>query len=263
MKLQEGTSVQMNSRGKFWKMLVNKKGMYILEASIIMPLFIASMVMMISIIPVITACENVVFSASDELRLDSAKAAFIDDGILSPAAIYGRVTSENSRISTFSIDSYRQGVTRNGIDELITVKFTAGFRNGISLIPVNGIKFSGNLTSRAFTGSTHTVESDSDDSIVYVFPEDGVRFHNLGCRYLHAHCHMTVLTQSLMNRYHPCPLCGARNAHLGETVICFERAGEAYHTQGCRQVEREKYYTETTKSSAERAGYTACSVCGG
>lgn len=241
----------------------NRKGMYIVEASVILPLFIAAMVMVISIIPLITTCENVVFSAADEMRLESAKAGIGGTGVLLPVSISARVQSENTGISTFSVNSYRTGVTRNGIDDLICMRFTARLNGRSSLIAVNGISFKGNLTSRAFTGSVHTVSDDVDETIVYIFPEDGVRFHRKGCRYLEAHCHLAVLSQDLMDKYHPCPLCGASRSHIGDTVFYFERAGEAYHTPGCRQVEKEKYYTETTRSSAERAGYSACSVCGG
>ena len=241
----------------------NKKGMYIVEASVILPLFIASMVMVIGIIPVISTCENVVFSAADELRLESAKSGVGGSGAALPVLVTSRVQSENSGISTFSVNRYARDVKKNGIEDLIYLGFTAGFNSGVSLIAVNGIKFKGNLASRAFTGSTHTVSDAVDDSIVYVFPEDGVRFHKKGCRYLQAHFHMTILTQELMAKYHACPLCRAKSAHIGQTVICFERAGEAYHTSDCRQVDKEKYYTETTRSSAERAGYSACSVCGG
>ena len=241
----------------------NKKGMYIVEASVILPLFIASMIMVIGIIPLISTCENIVFSAADELRLESAKSGAGGSGVVLPLAVTSRIQSENSGISTFSVTRYSRGVKRNGIEDLIYLGFRARFNSGISLIAVNGIKFKGNLVSRAFTGSTHTVNDAVDDSIVYIFPEDGVRFHKKGCRYLQAHFHMTILTQELMTKYHACPLCGAKHAHIGQTVICFERAGEAYHTSDCRQVEKEKYYTETTRSSAERAGYTACSVCGG
>ncbi len=242
---------------------MNKRGMYIVEASVIFPLFIAAMVMVISIIPVISACENVVFSAADELRLDSAKAGLDGGATVMPALVTARVVSENHSISTFLVTGYRRGIKKEGIDDLIKFSFTCGFGNRISLIPVNGIKFNGNLTSRAFTGSYHRVGSSFDDTIVYVFPEQGRRYHHKGCRYLEAHCHLTVLSQELMERYHACPLCGAKSAHIGSTVIYFERSGEAYHTPSCRQVEKEKYYTETTRSSAERAGYSACSVCGG
>ena len=241
----------------------DKRGMYIVEASIILPLFIASMVLMISIIPIISACENVVFNAADELRLTSAVAAFGGNGASYPAAATARVLSGDRRISTFVVNSYRSRVTREGIEDLIAVKFTAGFRNSISIIHVNGITFKGNLLSRAFTGSYHKVGDDFDDTVVYVFPEEGKRYHKKGCRYLQAHFHMTVLTDELMTKYHACPLCSAKRAHIGSTVICFERSGEAYHTSECRQVEKEKYYTETIRSSAERAGYTPCSVCGG
>ena len=237
--------------------------MYIVEASIIMPLFIAAMVMVISIIPVISICENIVFSASDELRLASISAAFNKNVSTLPPLLYTRVISENRGISSFTVDSYRTGMEKNGIEDLMSVGFSARFRNGISLIPVNGIKFTGNLTSRAFTGSTHTVGDEIDDTVVYIYPEDGERYHKKGCRYLEAHCHMTMLTQDIMDQYRACPLCSAKQAHIGQAVFLFERAGEAYHTPECRQVQKEKYYTETTRSSAERAGYTACSVCGG
>ena len=170
----------------------NKKGMYIVEASVILPLFIASMIMVIGIIPVISTCENIVFSAADELRLESAKSGAGGSGVVLPLAVTSRIQSENSGISTFSVTRYARGVKRNGIEDLIYLGFRARFNSGISLIAVNGIKFKGNLVSRAFTGSTHTVNDAVDDSIVYVFPEDGVRFHKKGCRYLQAHFHMTI-----------------------------------------------------------------------
>ncbi len=241
----------------------DKKGMYIVEASIILPVFIISMIMVISIIPVISTCENMVFSAADELRLDSVRAAFSEKITPIPVSLYARVVSENDGISSFFIDSYRVGVKKNNIDDLIELKFSARFKRGISLIPVNGIKFTSNLTSRAFTGSTHVVGDNADDSVVYIYPEDGEKYHKKGCRYLEAHCHQTILTQEIMEKYRACPLCKAGYAHAGQAVFLFERSGEVYHTPECRQVEKEKYYTETTRSSAERAGYSACSVCGG
>ena len=245
------------------KRLRDDRGMYIVEASIILPLFIASMVMVISIIPVILTCENIVFSCADELRLDAARSAFAGSHIAFPAAATARVLSENRGISTFMVTSYRNGVSENDIDDLIKTRFTARFRNGISLIPVNGIKFTGNITARAYTGSYHKVGDDYDGTIVYIFPERGEKYHKKGCRYLEAHCHMTTLSDEVMMKYHACPLCDAGRAHIGRQIVVFERAGEAYHLPGCRQVEKEKYYTETIKSSAERAGYSPCSVCGG
>lgn len=240
-----------------------KKGMYIVEASIIFPLFIVSMVIITGIIPVVSVCENVVCSASDELRFEAAKAPFGGSGADYIVRVSGRILSENRRLSMFILNSYRHGISENGIDDLMHVRFSAGFRNGISLIAVNSIVFKGDLMARAFTGTYHKVGDGYDDTVVYIFPQDGRKYHSKGCRYLTAHCHMTVLSDALMTRFHACPLCRAGHAHIGETVICFERAGEAYHMPDCRQVEKEKYYTETIRSSAERAGYTPCSVCGG
>lgn len=241
---------------------LNRRGMYIVEASVILPLFIASMVMVISTIPVISTCEKIVFSCADELRLDAARSGFAESHILFPASAMARVISENDGISMFVVTSYRTGVSEEGIDDLIETSFSAVFKNSVSLIQVNGIKFTGNMASRAFTGSYHKVGDEYDGEKVFVYPSRGTRYHHEGCRYLEAHCHMTILTESILSRFHACPLCGAKDAHIGQSILVFERSGEAYHLPDCRQVEKEKYYTETTKSSAERAGYTACSVCG-
>jgi len=71
------------------------------------------------------------------------------------------------------------------------------------------------------------------------------------------------LSDEVKAEYRPCPLCGAKRAENGTPVFCFDASGEAYHTGTCRSVEKDKYYTETTKAQAEQAGYTPCSVCGG
>ena len=53
-----------------------KRGSYIVEATIVVPVFILAVLMLISIIPIAASCENVIFSSADELRLESVKSAF-------------------------------------------------------------------------------------------------------------------------------------------------------------------------------------------
>ena len=150
--------------------------MYIVEASVILPVFIVSMIMITGIIPVITVCENVVCSVADELRLDTAKAAFSSGRTGFIVRATSRILSENRGISTFKVNSYRREVSENGIDDLMAVQFSAGFKSSMSLISVNGIMFRGNLMARAFTGTYHTVGEGYDDTVVYVFPQDGRRY---------------------------------------------------------------------------------------
>ena len=62
-----------------------KRGSYIVEAAVIVPVFIVAVLMLIAIVPAMATCENTVFSAVDELRLESIKSAFRKN----PAAVPG------------------------------------------------------------------------------------------------------------------------------------------------------------------------------
>ena len=51
----------------FTKRKNNKKGNYILEAVITMPVFIAAVIALMSIVPIAASCEKIVFAISDEM----------------------------------------------------------------------------------------------------------------------------------------------------------------------------------------------------
>lgn len=240
---------------------MNKKGTYILEATIIFPVFVAALSIMISIIPLIAACENIVFSVADEIRLDAVEAAFIKEKISFPVLVTARVRQENKRLSNFRVTGYKRLYRANEIDDLIFATFKAGFDSRITLIPVGTASFEGALMARAYTGTTHEV-TDDDGKIVYIFPERGTKYHAAGCRHLESHCRLTILTSEIKTKYRECPLCDPGSI-TGVNVFVFESAGEAYHKASCRSVEKEKYYIETTRGSAKESGYSACSVCGG
>ena len=64
-----------------------KKGSYIVESVIVIPIFIMAVVMLMSIIPIIATCENVNYAVADETHLECIKTAFRKNPAALPAAV--------------------------------------------------------------------------------------------------------------------------------------------------------------------------------
>ncbi|TDP57470.1 hypothetical protein [Aminicella lysinilytica] len=248
---------------------LNKKGSYIVEATIVVPIFIIAVLMLISIIPIISTCENITYSVTEEMRMETAKSAFRDNPATAPIAMGIRVNRENRRLSSFYITGYKYKYRAHGIDDLITVNFTSAFKEKNPLGLFSRVEFEGKLTGRAYTGSYYKdtpstrseFEEDKESKTVYVFPNWGKCYHNKNCTYVRSNCHLVYLSQNVKSSFHSCPLCGSADASIGTPVFCFESSGEAYHLASCNAVDR--YYIEMEKDEAVEKGYMPCSKCGG
>ncbi len=86
---------------------LDKRGSYILEAVIVMPVFIAAVVALMSLVPVAATCENMVFAAADEMRLESVKSAFRQNRLALPSLAKQRIRRENPKISSYQTVFYR------------------------------------------------------------------------------------------------------------------------------------------------------------
>ncbi len=255
-------------RSKMNTSLKNRKGNLIVEAAVIFPIFIISVLVLIQIIPVIRESENILFATADEVRLEQGKSAFRKSDTALPAAVSLRVSGENNKPRViFYVRSYRYMYTKSGIKDLFSIDsksvFNVGNRTGIS----GKASFQAKITARAFTGAETVRTSGSgpgdtdDDEAVCIFPEHGTKYHDPDCTYVKAECELTVLSQDIKRRFHPCPECNAKAAGTGSQVFLFRDSGRAYHTEGCRYIDR--YYVTVGKREAIEKGYTPCSKCGG
>lgn len=244
-----------------------KKGSYIVEAAIVLPVFIAAVIALMSVVPVIASCENMTFAAADEMRLEAVKSAFRKSPAALPLAVEERIRSENPKTDTFRTVFYRYLYKEKDIESLFSLHFRASFSQNSPAGIFDSIVFDGKVTGRAFTGKLHkevpSAGSDlpEDDKIVYIFPEWGMRYHGKSCTYVKAACRMVYLSQDTKKAYQPCSLCNARSAQIGSPVFCFTQSGRAYHLSSCRVVQR--YYVEIKRKEAVEKGYTPCSKCGG
>lgn len=243
-----------------------KAGSYIVEAVIVIPVFIMAVLMLISIIPITAVCENTAFAVADEMHIEMVKSAFRKNSGALPVLLRHRIVTENPKINFCGIKDFDYLYSDENIDDLLHLDMEIIFREKNPMGLFSSVNFQCKATARAFTGKYHSIppcssEDSDDDKIVYIFPEWGKRYHGKNCTYIKSNCRMVYLSQDTKKDFRPCQLCHAGSALIGSPVFCFMQNGRVYHIAGCRTID--KYYVETTKKECESRGYTPCSKCGG
>lgn len=246
-----------------------KRGSILVEAALVLPLFILSMVMLASLIPVTGICENIMFSACDEMRKEGIKAVLVKNPAGFDLSTENRIKRENREVTRCSLSAFPYMYGKQGIKDLITLKGTVLIEKH-SLFNLYGKKeYDLHLTGRAFTGQKENMrpmarsefERNGDAEPVCVFPDYGEKYHKKSCSYVKASCRRTFLNDKVKRKYRPCKLCHSEEAEEGSPVYVFSGEGEHYHLGSCKQVERS--FIEMEKREAEEKGYTPCYKCGG
>jgi hypothetical protein len=249
-----------DKKGSVSGRMTDKKGSYLVEAALVVPLFLLAMLLLVNVIPVIAKCENITYGAAEEMRMEMAKSAFRSDMAALPVLLTVRVKKENTKVEHFLVTKYRYRYKTDDTEDLICIRYTCRFGQPDPFGIFHKIRFNGALMGRAYTGAYYNGQRKEDDT-VYVFPEDGKCYHGKDCTHVKANCRQLYLTASIQKHYHPCPNCKSGEAKLGTPVYCFDSYGEAYHLAGCKSVKR--YYIDISRKSAIESGYVACSKCGG
>ena len=249
-------------------MLINKRGSYLLESAISLPVFIIAVIVMSSVILMYACIEDCTFIAANELRRGAAEAVIADTSVVLPYRIKKEIESNHSQVHSARLVDAGFRCERWGIDELLLVDIRLRLRTKNPL----GIKaeadYDLSLATRAYVGrerdeSSMTAEefADEDAEAVYIFPKRGEKYHSKGCTFLRAASTSAALTGSIKRRYRSCPLCHSSSAENGALIYYFPSDGEDYHLPGCPSLQRN--YIEIDRDTARRRGYTACSKCGG
>ena len=249
-------------------MLTNKKGSYLVEAAIALPVFIIAVMVMSSVILMYACIEDCSFIAANELRRCAAEAVMADTSVALPYRIRKEIEDTHSQVNSAKLTDAGLRCRRWGVDELLLVSFRLGLKTGNPL----GIKAEADyelaLATRAYVGrerdeNSMTAEEfeDEDAEAVYIFPKRGEKYHAKGCTFLRAASTSGALSGSVKRKYKSCPLCHSSRAENGALVYYFPSDGEDYHLPGCPSLQRN--YIEIDKGTALERGYTACSKCGG
>ncbi len=249
-------------------MLINKRGSYLTEAAISLPVFIIAVMVMSSVILMYACIEDCTFITANELRRGAAEAVLADTSITLPYRIRKEIEENHSQVHSARLIKAGCRCTRWGADELLLVDFRLTMKTNNPL----GIKAEADydlaLVTRAYVGRERneramTAEefADEDAEAVYIFPKRGEKYHSKGCTFLRAASTSAALNGSLRKKYKSCPLCHSSRADDGALVYYFPSDGEDYHLPGCASLQRN--YIEISKADALERGYSACSKCGG
>lgn len=247
----------------------NKIGSYIVEAAIILPIFILGIVAIISILPAVAKAERVVYQASDEMRAECISSAFVKSRVLLPGRTIARVEGSDTSVKDFIAYSYIYRQPLGHMDEMINLNWHCQVKQASLAGIFDNIKLEGRMVGRAFVGTEkqrspcdRSVFEDNQDSIpVYIFPNEGRKFHNKDCHILTSNVKVEVLTKSFKRSHKPCRICRAKSIPLMNNVYVFKSGDGRYHKENCSIVKRR--FIQMDKSIAEKRGYQRCKICGG
>lgn len=250
------------------KKINNKRGSYIVEATLILPIFMIAIMVMSSIISAYSCIEDANYVSANYLRRSAAVASKVNIHKLVPYQIHKELSSNHSQVDGILVNSLAYRKPLLGIDEIIYIDADMRLNTKNPIGFKAEAKYRLKTITRAYVGRVRddtrmTVDdlTGEGDKAVFIFPKRGEKYHNQGCMYMHSKVKSATLTPRLIKEYDPCPVCKSKRAKAGAYVYYYPVEGECYHMAGCRVMERN--YVEITKKIAERRGYTPCSKCGG
>ena len=245
-----------------------KRGFMTIEAAIMLPILIISVLGIAGLIKVTAADEEVTHAMTDEMRLSQISAYNIKSDPTLMLRTASRILKSDSDIKAFYPTGFRYlySDAERGIDELIRLEGVYSLRLPFGDMLKNDAVRVQAVTLRAFTGKDMSddadfseLEKDEKADTVWVFPRAGERYHKENCSYIDVKAQETVLSKRTARERSPCKLCKPE-ARVGSIVYCF-KTGDVYHTALCTTVDR--YVISMEREDAIEKGYTPCMKCGG
>lgn len=199
--------------------LRERRGSYITEAAIFLPVFILSVCAIILVIRIIGVCENICFITAEEVLKADLEIYKITNSVSLCNEIEDRVFDETS--VDFKIKRLRYLYDGGDMTDLISVEGGAelSVKNAVGINAK--IDFTEKLLTRAFTGvitpgkrlGEEEFHQGSGSCQVIVFPKYGMRYHSKACRYVKriddTECKKVMEKEDAKRQgYTPCKTCG-------------------------------------------------------
>lgn len=199
----------------------NKRGSYIVEGAMALPLFIVAVISLALIIRMIGVLELVTFNVSKTFKILAIEKNITKQAISPEMQIYYSTLKNNKRLRHFLIKDFDSEYSENAIKDMIMIK-TRSRLNVSHVLGIDGkIAFDFNLLGRNFTGKKEGLNPLGEEAFrenqssyeVVIFPKYGTRFHKKSCFYVNKK-YKTEATKIEMERedairkgYTPCEIC--------------------------------------------------------
>lgn len=245
-----------------------KRGSYIVEAALGMPVFLIAMVVLFSVVLYYAAIEDSGYIAAMELRKGAAEAIVTEVEPLIPVNVEEQIKSNNPSVKSVWLEDYLFRGKRNGMDELIALRLRLNLKTNNSLGIKSQSSYNLALMTRAYVGTVQKskpmTEAEFRNEVVngvFIFPQDGERYHNKNCTFVRSENKLVPLNAEIRSKYRSCDVCHSQVVSDGTGVYIFPSYGTRYHQKGCGVLRRR--CIEIEKGTAKERGYTPCSKCGG
>ncbi len=169
---------------------VNKRGSYIVEGALLLPILILSICALALTIKVIEVCEDICFTTAQEvLKIDLGAYKF-NNSVSLCNDMEEKISKAN--LTSFEITRFKYLYNQNQMTDLIAVDAEGEF-NVTNPIGIGGqIHFGERLLTRGFTGTIQEGTPLSLDEFcgtgasykVKVYPKYGERYHTKNCIYV-------------------------------------------------------------------------------
>ena len=167
----------------------NRKGSYLVEATMTLPVMILASLAIAMIINIIAACESIGFAASCQLKKHLLSYNSNWNTVSLCRSLEAEVAEQCPQLENFHIKSVRSGYRSSGVEDLISLTTETSFHVFHSSGIGGGVTFEEKLMARAFTGSLQDASplgaaafmqgGTSHDVVIY--PKYGERFHKTAC----------------------------------------------------------------------------------
>jgi len=245
------------------------KGFYTLEAVIVLPVVVLTVLSLGYFMKVEGAWENSMHIAFDESSKSAAEAYPTGIAVVKRYDIENRIMRENPEIESVEVSRLLMGYSDSVSDKLTSFNIRMSMNMELPMGFSRKFNFQSRIKYRGFVGKkvvnspmgTYGLEEDVISDPVSIFPMSGEKYHDENCTYVKAAVSQRVLTSAIKSKYKSCNLCNSSEVPAGSIVFCFTGDDTAYHKGTCRTIRRHTAVID--KSDARRKGYSPCSKCGG
>ena len=238
----------------------SKKGHFILEAAIFLPIFVLAFLAIGQLINIAGVRNAVMHSASDEVSKVARFSYKVKQADIYRKKVSDRVISSAKGANDVNIRDYEYLKE----DDLISFEVHYNCKNKIKIGVHQNVYMADRILCRAFTGKKlegamgfDAMQGIGDDE-VWIFPENGRCYHRVSCTYVRSSARSAVKTGSILSKYQACKKCMSGNSAPGSMVYVFEN-GEKFHLRTC--ITLNKICESMGKDEAQKNGYAPCSKC--
>ena len=239
-----------------------------MEAAITLPVLLIAMIVLSSIVLYYSCIEDAAFITATEFRKGSIEAVVSEGQPLIPLEVAERTRDNHPILDSHRILEYGFRKNRNGLNELIYLNLELDMKTRNPLGILSQSRYDSALMTRAYVGQVRNCKAMTEAEFrneladgVFIFPQDGEKYHNKNCTFVRSETKAVALTESVKRKYTGCRVCRSKEAASGTRVYVFPEYGSRYHLSGCRVLERR--CIEIEKDVAKERKYTPCSKCGG